>query len=285
MTAHKKYTVIAAVFLFCSFILATGRAEAFMLDTNAPAPADLRCVIVIDPGHGGDDFGALGHGGAEEKKITLGVSKKLSEALMARLGCKVLLTRRDDAFIPLRERTAFANANNADIFISVHANAAPSKDASGLETFFLSVEATDDDARRLAAMENNASNGVGRAVGPEFPDDLQEILSDLTQSLSHHESSSLAESVQTGMVKALGQTDRGVKQAPFIVLIGAAMPAVLVEVGFISNPVEEKRLTSVKEQGRIAEAIADGVAEFKKALSGREHEFIGFRQAGKKAGE
>lgn len=272
------------LFLFGLVTFAATRGYAFMLDTNAPAPVDLRCVIVIDPGHGGDDSGAIGPGGTEEKKITLGVAKLLLSAIRARLGCKVLLTRMDDAFLPLRDRTAFANASGADIFISVHANAARSKDAVGLETFFLSFEATDDDARRLAAMENNAAKGVAQGSGAEFSSDLEEILSDLTQSLSHHESSGLAESVQASMVNALGEQDRGVKQAPFIVLIGASMPAVLVEVGFISNASDEKRLSSPKEQGRIAEAIADGVVKFKKTLA-KEYEFIGLRQDGQKAGK
>lgn len=238
-------------------------------------------VVVIDPGHGGEDSGAVGQGGAEEKNITLSVALRLAERLRQRLGCEVLLTRTDDRFVPLFERTAFANRNNADIFISIHANAAVSRDANGVETFFMSFDATDDDAMRVAAFENNAMKFDTGVYGEETGD-LKEILLDLTKTESHHESSRLAEVMQASILKATGKEDRGVKQAPFVVLTGALMPAVLVEIGFISNPDEEKRLSSKKEQVRIADSIMEGVVTFRRPLAGKK-EYVGYSaQAPKK---
>ncbi|MBI5642158.1 MAG: N-acetylmuramoyl-L-alanine amidase [Deltaproteobacteria bacterium] len=236
-------------------------------------------TIVIDPGHGGEDTGAVGSNGTEEKNITLSLGLMLKEILKERMGCNVLLTRTEDVFIPLDERTAFANRAGADLFISIHANAAVSREAMGVETFFLSFDATDDDARRIAAFENK----VIRVSGSQTPeaDDLNLILLDLANTEAHHESSRLAEAVHLSMLKATGKENRGVKQAPFAVLAGATMPAVLVETGFISNPHEEKWLSSKKEQARIAEAIAEGVAGFKKT-NGKVIEYSGFREHTKK---
>lgn len=234
-------------------------------------------VVVIDPGHGGDDSGAIGPGNVLEKDVTLGVARRLAEELAEKGAFRVVLTRSDDTFVSLRERTAFANSVEADAFISIHANAAYRKKASGIETFFLSFEATDEDAARVAAIENSIGTeealGAGEAAG-----DLKAILFDLADTRSRQESSLLAESVQTSLVGKIRGEDRGVKQAPFVVLSGAAMPAILVEVGFISNPGEEKRLTNGKEQARIAASIADGVAAYLKNLTvGRAYN--GFGQA------
>lgn len=227
-------------------------------------------VIVIDPGHGGEDTGAKGPSGASEKDITLSISLELAEILRDRLGARVLLTRTTDVFIPLEARTAFANANGADIFISVHVNAAENRDARGTETFFLSMDATDEDARRLAAFENSADAASFRtAAASAAPDDLRDILLDLANTRSHHESSRLAEAVHMSMLGKAGREGRGVKQAPFTVLIGATMPAVLVEVGFITNPSEEKWLVSRKYQKKAAAAIADGVESFRGILTKR----------------
>lgn len=280
--SFKKYTLfIASLFSLICILPFQGRA-AFSADSNAGTRKEGRDVIVIDPGHGGEDSGALGPGGIEEKKITLSVAKKLAEILAERLGCVVLLTRTDDTFVPLRERTAFANRSDADIFISIHANAAHSTTASGVETFFLSYEATDDEAKRLAAIENSS---VSDAYGPgELSDDVQAILFDLEQSLSHHESSALAESLQSSMVSVLGMEDRGVKQAPFVVLAGAAMPAVLVEVGFISNRADENRLAASKNQLKIADSIARGVMNFK-TKTAKGADYAGSGQAAQKGSE
>ncbi|MBE7415411.1 MAG: N-acetylmuramoyl-L-alanine amidase [Deltaproteobacteria bacterium] len=224
-------------------------------------------VVVIDPGHGGEDTGAKGPSGLEEKHVTLRLALGLAEKLKKRDDIRVLLTRTADVFIPLEERTAFANRNGADLFISIHANAASNKDAVGIETFFLSFEATDEDARRLAAFENSAGQpgGARQAAGAE--DDLKSILLDLANTMSHHESSAFAEAVHTTMVGGTGRENRGVKQAPFTVLVGATMPAVLIEVGFISNPSEEKWLSKTDGQARLAESIAEGILSFKDALA------------------
>jgi len=216
-------------------------------------------VIVIDPGHGGEDTGAIGPNGAEEKNVVLSLALMVAEILNERLSSTVLLTRTGDVFIPLEERTAFANRNGADLFVSIHVNAALNREASGVETFFLSFDATDDDARRVAAFENRI---VKTAEDRVDGDDIQVILLDLASTEAHHESSRLAEDVHLSVLEHSGRENRGVKQAPFTVLVGATMPAVLVEAGFISNPEEERLLSSRKEQARIAEAIADGIMGF-----------------------
>lgn len=251
---------------------------AFALDAE-PAPPGSHCVVVLDPGHGGDDTGAVGPSGVAEKDITLGVARKLSARISERTRCAVLLTREDDTFVPLEERTAIANRVGADIFISIHVNAAASRSVDGIETFFLSFDSTDEDARRVAAFENSFS-----ATGELRPDDgvdLKEILLDMANTESHHESSVLAESVHTSLLHAFKKEDRGVKQAPFTVLVGATMPAILVEVGFISNPREERRLSSAKEQALLADSITEGVEGFRKT-TGKGNEYLGFNRSDKK---
>ena len=245
-------------------------AGAYMSGTNVPMDiaADGQFTVVIDPGHGGQDNGATGIKGIndplaiEEKDVTLALAKRLARTLRKRPGFRVLLTRQYDVFVPLGERTAFANKSKADVFISIHVNSAPKKEVGGIETFFASVEATDDDAKRLAAMENNVKVPPGTSASGA--DDLQDILSDLTQSLAHHESGALAEAVQTSLAAGTGRENRGVKQAPFAVLSGAIMPAALVEVGFISNSFEAGQIASEEDQLKTADSIADGIEGFRK---------------------
>jgi N-acetylmuramoyl-L-alanine amidase len=248
------------------FMLLSQAPVALAADSEFFSEEALR-VVVIDPGHGGEDTGAMGPSGVEEKNITLSIALKLAAALRERLDTRVLLTRDTDVFIPLEERTAFANANRADIFISIHVNAAANRDARGTETFFLSMDATDEDARRLAAFENNADS-AGAALLNDG-DDLKDILLDMASTSSHHESSRLAEVVHLSMLGKMGREGRGVKQAPFTVLVGATMPAILVEVGFISNPTEERWLSSRKDQELAARAIADGVESFRGMMTRR----------------
>ena len=186
----------------------------------------------------------------------------------AKLGCTVLLTRDGDTTMTLDERVAFANRNDADIFISIHANSARNRKASGIETFFMSYEATDAEAALVAEKENSVAIKDGAAVGG-LTDDLKNMLLDMAQSVTHHESFRLAESVHKSMVKGTRREDRGVKQAPFVVLYGAVMPAILVEVGFISNAKEVARLKSPKYQIRMANSIADGIIGFGR-LTGRD---------------
>lgn len=253
--------------IFLALTVAVCSSASSPAGAGSIAPEPIR-VIVIDPGHGGDDTGAKGPSGIAEKDITLSIALKLADALKERMDAEVLLTRTADEFIPLEQRTAFANARRADLFISIHTNAAANREARGTETFFLSVDATDEDARRVAAFENNADAASGGLVLADG-DDLRDILLDLASTRSHHDSSTLAEAVHMSMLGKAGREGRGVKQAHFTVLVGATMPAVLVEVGFISNPSEEKWLSSRKDQEKAARAIADGVVSFREMMTRR----------------
>ncbi len=253
-------------------------AYGFFVD-QAPGARENPFIVVIDPGHGGHDSGAIGPGGVEEKNVTLAIARTLARKIRARCVCKVLLTRNDDSFVPLRDRTAFANRNKADIFISIHTNAARKRDVDGFETFFASFDATDEEARQVAELENSSDSGGETSAEA---DDLRDILKDLKNTAANHESSILAETIQTSLLKTAKGEDRGVKQAPFAVLISADMPSVLVEVGFITNPKGERRLESKKGRERIADAIVDGISGFRKTFA-KEKDFIGFLNAGEKA--
>jgi len=218
------------------------------------------CVkrVVIDAGHGGKDPGAIGPTGLREKDVVLKISKKVASRLKKDLGCQVILTRKKDRFLPLTQRTAIANAKKADIFVSIHANAAPNRRARGVETYFLNF-ALDKEAMRVAARENATST---KSIG-----DLKNILNDIMKNAKVDESSRLAGYVQREVVKNLRKKYRnvkskGVKQAPFFVLIGARMPSVLVEVSFISNRKEEERLKSDRYLDRVAEGIVNGIKSY-----------------------
>jgi len=269
MKQTVKYSFAAPLaFLFLTFTASCGfsqEPEDYSLN-HSRNYSQIR-VIVIDAGHGGEDTGAIGPDGTMEKDITLGVAKALEKKLKERTDARIILTRQDDTYIPLKERTDIANREKADIFISVHANSAYKSGASGVETFFLSFEASDSDVRHLAALENNIVT-VDREETKDS-DDLESILWDLAETETHHESALLSELIHNRLIDAMGGENRGVKQAPFVVLVGATMPAVLVEVGFISNPDEEKKLTLPPVRENIAGAIAEGVANFEKELEKR----------------
>ncbi len=212
--------------------------------------------IVIDPGHGGKDPGAIAHG-LKEKDIVLTISKKLANVLETTYGYEVSLTRTNDVFIPLEERTAIANTLKADLFISIHVNAHKDMSISGTETYFLNL-ATNAEAMRVAALENATStHNIG---------EMQDILSSLMQNSKINESSRLAEYVHANLISGLVSNypirDLGVKQAPFYVLIGAEMPAVLAEIAFLSNPNEAKLLNSTHYQNKVAQHIAAGVVSY-----------------------
>jgi N-acetylmuramoyl-L-alanine amidase len=213
--------------------------------------------IVIDPGHGGRDYGAPGfQRGIYEKDINLKLARRLAKKIREELGCEVIMTRNSDRYLTLEERTAIANTKNADLFISIHTNAARDKRAYGIETFFLNL-ATDNDAILVAAREN--------ATSTKNISDLETILSDLMQNAKINESSRLAVYVQKSMTRFLGNhysRGKGVKQAPFYVLLGAQMPAILIETSFISNPRECKRLNSMAYQDRMSESIVQGIKEY-----------------------
>lgn len=218
--------------------------------------------VVIDPGHGGKDPGAISPNGLKEKDVTLAVGKKLAQELQGR-GYDVILTRDRDVFIPLEERTAIANSKEGDLFISVHVNAAPNQAAKGIETYVLDL-ATNKEAMRVAAQEN--------ATSSKNISDLQAILLDLMKNTKVNESVKLAELVQNTMIEGVkrdfGQVNNlGVKKAPFIVLVGAQMPAILTEIAFSSNPQEEERLRDERYLALMAQQIAGGVAEYASSLN------------------
>ncbi|HJQ40156.1 MAG TPA: N-acetylmuramoyl-L-alanine amidase [Thermoanaerobaculia bacterium] len=213
-------------------------------------------TIVIDPGHGGKEVGAVGPDGLLEKDVTLAIARKLAASLATKTGARIVLTRDDDALVSLDQRTALANQYKADLFLSVHLNSSVGKVAKGSETYFLSVEASDELAKKAAETENASA-----AASPTS--DLKLILWDLAQQSYLDESSRFAQAVQEEMNAATGVANRGVKQAPFKVLVGATMPAVLVEVGFISNPEEETKLKSDEFQNVMVEAMTRAVQRYK----------------------
>ncbi len=212
--------------------------------------------IVIDPGHGGKDPGAMAFN-LKEKNIVLKISKKTAKILKAKYRYDVILTRTKDVYIPLEERIAIANTQNSDLFISIHINAHPDKTIGGIETYFLNL-ATNADAMRVAAIEN--------ATSTHNINELQSILTDLMKNSKIDESSRLAQFVQKKLVSGCGKKyrlrDLGVKQAPFFVLIGAEMPAILAEISFITNPQEAKLLQDDEYLNKMAQQIAAGIAAY-----------------------
>lgn len=224
-----------------------------------PAGRERVFTVVVDPGHGGDEDGARGPSGLLEKDVTLDVARRLKTRLAAGPGTEVILTRNDDRTVGLDERTAIANHARADLFVSIHANSSRRDSAHGSETYFLSLKATDDDARTLAAMENDA---LRLDQGVQGQSGLEMVLWDLAQSAYLKESSDLAEAIQDRLNDLLGVRNRGIKQAPFRVLMGATMPAVLVEVAFISSPEEEKRLREPSFKDQLAQAIEESIRRF-----------------------
>jgi N-acetylmuramoyl-L-alanine amidase len=242
--------------LGAALVLAASASRGDELGAEA---ADHFDRVVLDAGHGGDDHGAEGPAGLLEKEMVLDVARLLKERI-ERNGVHVVLTRSDDVYVPLEERTAIANRAGADLFVSIHANAAPARSARGVETFFVALEASDEAARQLAERENAAF----REAAPAAPEDpLASILGDLAAADQLRESDEFAR-IANREVAALTTAvpSRGVKQAPFVVLMGVQMPAALVEIGFITNPAEERELASAGFRERVADALARAVFEF-----------------------
>lgn len=240
-----------------------GSKESVKVAAKAAEPLkkDKNKIVVIDPGHGGDDPGAIGYNKIREKDIVLDISKELESILKSR-GYRVYMTRKNDKFIKLKDRTKFANDKNANIFISVHANAVDRKNADniqGIECFFLSPSRSER-AKNAAAAENAADISDMNMYGKDSYLNL----------LNHHNilaSNKLAIDLQRGMLgeinkKYKGVNDSGVKEGPFWVLVGAQMPSVLVEVGFISHPDEAKRLASDLYRKTLAIGLADGIERY-----------------------
>ncbi len=219
-------------------------------------------TIVIDPGHGGKDPGAIGKRGLREKDVTLRIARMLKERLQKKTKAKIVMTRNKDVYIPLEQRTAIANSNEADLFISIHVNASPRRGASGIETYILNIT-NDAEARRVAAREN--------AISQKALSDLEFILMDLIKSAKGHDSARMATMVHASMIKRLQKKYRrvksnGVKGAPFYVLVGTRMPSILVEASFISNAREERRLRSSKYLRELVEGLSTGVKEYIKSV-------------------
>jgi N-acetylmuramoyl-L-alanine amidase len=234
-----------------------GVAKVNIPSSPAPATSGLR-KVVLDPGHGGKDPGAIGAGGIAEKDIVLSIAKKLAAKLRKDLRVDVVLTRKDDRFVALEDRTALANVENADLFISLHMNASENTEAKGIETYYLD-NTTDEAAIRLAARENSTSR---RNIS-----DLQFILSDMTQNMKLEDSITLAHRLQGSLVGAMAKTmddvrDLGVKKALFHVLVGARMPSVLVEMFFITNRSEGRAMSRESYQDAMVEALFEGIQKY-----------------------
>jgi len=220
--------------------------------------------IVIDPGHGGHDSGTVGPGGIEEKTVVLDVALRLGKLLKERLGADVIFTRDDDTFIPLETRTAIANKAQADLFLSIHANSSPDTSARGVETYYLNFT-TSPDALEVAAREN--------AVSDESIHELSDLVKKITLKDKIDESREFAADVERSLYTNLeegnpGLRDRGVKKAPFVVLIGANMPSILAEISFLTNASDARELQQPAYRQRIAESLYRGVATYINGLSG-----------------
>jgi N-acetylmuramoyl-L-alanine amidase len=214
-------------------------------------------TIVIDPGHGGKDPGTVSKSGLQEKRVVLDIAKRLKKLLESSGYYHVYLTRETDIFIPLEERTAFANQKGADVFISLHINSHKNRNAQGIETYYLSL-ASDEEARLTAALENASA---GKTIK-----DLSSLLRYILRGTKVKESRELARTVQSRLCQRSGANDRGIRRAPFIVLIGAKAPSVLVELGFMSNRQDERLLRSGDHKGKLARALMEAVKNYIKTI-------------------
>ena len=219
--------------------------------------------IVIDAGHGGHDYGTIGPNGVLEKDVVLDVALRVSKLVQERMGAEVVLTRSDDTFIPLHERTAIANEHKADLFLSIHANSSPAPEVAGTETFFLNFT-NSPDALNVAARENAGSD---KTVG-----ELKDLIQTITLNDKIEESHTFADDIQSAIQAQAARSNaaahnRGVKRAPFVVLIGASMPSVLAEIGFLSNERDESNLGKPAYREKVAEALYKGLAQYSQSLS------------------
>jgi N-acetylmuramoyl-L-alanine amidase len=243
---------------------AAGTPRTVKAKVKVKVPREPAFVVVVDPGHGGDQDGAVSPDGLKEKDVTLEIAQRVGAALRKR-GVRVVLTRAGDLSVPLANRPAIANAIQADLFLSIHCNSMATAEAravmTGVETYFLSAGASDSHASAVAARENADRLAGEDPLDPADP--VAAILSDLSDADSLAAASRFAAAVQARLVAALGAEDRGVKQAPFYVLAGARVPAVLMEVGFISHAQESKKLVTRGYQEKVADAIAEAVVGYR----------------------
>jgi N-acetylmuramoyl-L-alanine amidase len=244
--------------------------------TPAPAPSappDTRLLIptqgpstglrtvVLDPGHGGDELGTQGAKGTLEKEITLSVARRLRTLIESRLGLKVFLTRDDDRTMSLDERSAFANNHRADVFLSIHANSAVRPSARGAEVYYLTVERADEEARKRADQNSTTLPALG---GGSRTIDL--ILWETAQARYLEQSAALAGFIEQALAGRVEMSPRAVQQEPFRVLVGANMPAALVEIGYLSNAEQEAQLTTPAYQEQVAQALLDALIKFRELL-------------------
>lgn len=262
---YKVYTLTApdrlVVDLYKEKPVKDNPIKEMLIPRNSSVNNKVKQTIVIDPGHGGKDPGAKGKHGLQEKDIVLDVGHRLKELVEKKLGAKVVMTREDDVFIPLGERTAIANRIGADLFVSVHANSSTREGARGVETYLLG-RPTDREAMDLAAKENSTADRASL-------NDVQFILTDLLTTSKKDESFRLAHYVQENMIDQLEgrykTLDLGVKRAPFYVLVHAQMPSILAEISFISNQEEERLLSEGNYRQEIAESIFEGIRKYLQA--------------------
>jgi N-acetylmuramoyl-L-alanine amidase len=263
-----------------AFVLAAADGVPDRIVVDVPAPPNLQdslkleqqvseikkakgLIVAIDPGHGGDDTGALGHRRLPEADVVLAIGKKLRAELEQIPGVSAVLTRSGDYFIPLRKRMEIARRYQADIMISIHCNASRNRDATGTEVYFLSLTGATDEASRSLAEAENAADLIG-GVSPQAGEDLLGILFDLRQNDTVRRSSELAENLMDALRDEDRLTTRGVKQAGFVVLKAPDIPAVLVETAFITNPREAAMLKDSHFQNKVAERLAEGVQAYMK---------------------
>jgi N-acetylmuramoyl-L-alanine amidase len=216
-------------------------------------------TIVLDPGHGGDELGTRGSNGTIEKDLTLDVARRLKNLLEGRLGIRVVLTRDDDRLVPLDERASIANNNKADLFISLHANSSPNKDAKGAEVYYLSLDGLNDEARKMAETPQ------GRPL-PTFGGgsrDIDLILWDMAQARHLAESSVFAGIIEEELRRRVEMSARAIQQAPFRVLVAANMPAVLVEMAFLSNPQQETQLATDEFKNGVVQSLYDAILRYR----------------------
>jgi N-acetylmuramoyl-L-alanine amidase len=255
---HRIRAALIALACGAAMTVAPMVVSTPVLDASPHHP-DRFDRVVIDAGHGGEDDGARGKKGLTEKDVVLDIARRVARALRSK-GIDVVLTRDDDTFVPLEERTSRANDSRADLFVSIHANSATRAEPSGVETYFVSLDASDADAAELAARENEAFGEEARKAIIDDP--LTQLLGDMIVNEYVRESSEFAKLVQHQLVELDGARSRGVKQAPFVVLMGVQMPAALIEVGFISNPTEEKKMRQSAHRSMLADAIVAAIGAF-----------------------
>ena len=244
-----------------------GFAFIAMLSSAVAGGPDRFDTVVVDAGHGGDDRGAVGLRGVVEKDLVLDVAERLAARLRGH-GLRVVMTRQRDVWVPLEERYAIANDARGDLFVSIHANATGNPEVRGVETFFLSLRASDADAGRVAERENGAFQGD--AVPARASDDpLIAILGDLISTEHLEESNEFARLAQSELAVAAPGGSRGVKQAPFVVLQGVQMPASLVEIGFVTNAADASDLRSERGRERVADALARATQAFGRRYEAR----------------